>query len=155
LKSPAHHNGNFLIAGELLPAYAEKLKTMLSHPSVHVLGHRNDVPDLMRKSDVLVLPTIEEGFGLVCVEALGSGCVPLVSEACTDVCKHMENALVHPIGDVNTLTTHITMLYQDRDLLERLRNAAILAAPKVTWDAAGIRLLEVYRNVIASKSEVV
>jgi len=155
LKSPAHHDGNFLIAGEVLPAYADKLNTMLSHPSVHVLGHRNDVPDLMRKSDVLVLPSIEEGFGLVCVEALGSGCVPLVSEACTDACKHMENALVHPIGDFNALTTHITMLYQDRALLERLRNAAILAAPKITWDAAGIRLLEVYRDAIASKSEVV
>lgn len=155
LKSPAHSNGTFLIAGEVLPAYAEKLSSMLAHPSVRILGHRNDVPELMRKSDILVLPSIEEGFGLVCVEALGSGCVPLVSEACTDVCKHMENALVHPIGDVNTLTTHITMLYQDRALLERLRNAAILTAPKVTWDAAGIRLLEVYRNVIASKSEVV
>jgi glycosyltransferase involved in cell wall biosynthesis len=155
LKSPASSNGTFLIAGEILPAYAEKLSSMLTHPSVRVLGHRNDVPELMRKSDVLVLPSIEEGFGLVCVEALGSGCVPLVSEACTDECKHMENALVHPIGDVDTLTMHITMLYKDRPLLERLRNAAILSAPKVTWDAAGIRLLEVYRNVIASKSEVV
>ena len=37
---------------------------MLAHPSVKVLGHRNDVPELMRKSDILVLPSIEEGFGL-------------------------------------------------------------------------------------------
>ena len=27
----------------------------------------------MRKSDLLVLPSVEEGFGLVCVEAIGSG----------------------------------------------------------------------------------
>ena len=42
LQSPAHRNGSFLIAGEFLPAYAEKLGPMLSDRSVHVLGHRKD-----------------------------------------------------------------------------------------------------------------
>jgi len=152
LKSPAHTNGTFLIAGEVLPAYAEKLKTMLSHPSVQVLGHRNDVPDLMRKSDVLILPSIEEGFGLVCVEALGSGCVPLVSEACTDACKHMENALVHPIGDVNALTSHISMVYKDRQLLRNLREGALRTAPDFTWNKAGEKLLQVYGEIVSGRS---
>ncbi len=93
LQSPASATGTFMIAGEFLPAYQEKLAPMLAHRSVKVLGHRNDVPELVRQSDILVLPSIEEGFGLVCTEAMGSGCVPLVSDACTDVCKHMENAL--------------------------------------------------------------
>ena len=44
-----------------------------------VLGHGHDVPELMRSSDVLVLPSIEEGSALVCNEAIASGCVPLVS----------------------------------------------------------------------------
>jgi glycosyltransferase involved in cell wall biosynthesis len=149
LQSPAHQNGKFLIAGTFLPAYAEKLKHMLAEPSVQVLGHRNDVPELMRKSDILVLPSVEEGFGLVCVEAIGSGCVPLVSEACTDTCHHMDNALVHKIGDVKTLSEQFTMLHEDRDLLERLRRRCIEVAPDITWTAAGIRLQEVYREVVA------
>jgi glycosyltransferase involved in cell wall biosynthesis len=152
-QSPAHKDGTFMIAGGFLPAYAQKLSSMLSHPSVRVLGHRNDVPELMRKSDMLVLPSIEEGFGLVCTEAMGSGSVPLVSEACTDVCKHMENALVHPIGDVKTLASHITMLHADRELLARLRAACLRAAPTLTWSAAGIRLLEVYREALAGKNQ--
>ena len=61
LRSPASDDGRFLIAGEFLPEYAQRLSTMLAHPSVHALGHRNDVPELMRTSDVLVLPSIEEG----------------------------------------------------------------------------------------------
>jgi len=148
LNSPAHRNGSFLIAGGFLPSYAEKLSQMLSHPSVHVLGHRNDVPELMRNSDILVLPSIEEGFGLVCTEAMGSGCVPLVSEACTDICQHMINALVHRIGDVETLQKHITMLYEDRTLLEKLRNEAIKKAPEITWGSAGNKLHEVYKNIL-------
>ncbi len=149
LRSPAHERGTFLIAGEFLPAYEEKLRAMLAHPSVRVLGHRNDVPELMRKSDVLILPTIEEGFGLVCTEAMGSGCVPVVSEACTDLCQHMKNAMVHRIGDVEALTEHLSMLDRDRGLLEKLRNGGLKTAPSITWNAAGNRLLDVYRNVIA------
>jgi glycosyltransferase involved in cell wall biosynthesis len=149
LNSPASRNGTFLIAGDFLPVYREKLAPMLAHPSVNALGHRNDVPELMRKSDIMVLPSIEEGFGLVCVEAMGSGCVPLVSEACTDLCRHMDNALVHSVGDVKSLTDQITLLHENRALLERLRSAAIATAPTATWNAAGAALLEVYRKVIS------
>jgi glycosyltransferase involved in cell wall biosynthesis len=150
LKSPASKTGTFMIAGEVLADYRKVLGSMLAHPSVKVLGHRNDVPELMRQSDVLILPTIEEGFGLVCTEAMGSGCVPLVSEACTDICKHMENALVHKIGDIEALTKHITMLHEDRLLLARLRTAGLSIIPEITWNAAGDVLLKVYREVIDS-----
>jgi glycosyltransferase involved in cell wall biosynthesis len=150
LQSPASQKGTFIIAGRFLPAYQNKLAPMLAHPSVKVLGHRNDVPALVRKSDMLVLPSIEEGFGLVCTEAMASGCVPLVSEACTDLCRHRENSLVHRIGDVKALTQHITMLHEDRALLQRLREAGLRFAPEATWSAAGVKLLDVYREVIAA-----
>lgn len=150
LRSPASKDGTFLIAGEFLPAYQEKLAPMLAHPSVKVLGHRNDVPELVRKSDILVLPSIEEGFGLVVTEAMGSGCVPLASEACTEICDHMKTGLMHRVGDVDALTQHITMLHEDRALLEKLRAAGLAAAPGVTWTAAGRILLDVYRETIAA-----
>ena len=149
LKSPASQQGTFLIAGEFLPAYRQKLAPLLAHPSVKMLGHRNDVPELVRHSDLLVLPSIEEGFGLVCTEAMASGCVPLVSNACTDLCRHMENALVHPVGDVEILTRHITLLHQDRALLEKLRAASLSMVNEITWTAAGVKLLQCYREVVA------
>jgi glycosyltransferase involved in cell wall biosynthesis len=150
LKSAASQNGTFLIAGEFLPEYQEKLASMLAHPSVRVLGHRHDVPQLMRKSDILVLPSIEEGSALVTSEARGSGCVLLVSEAAGAICRHMENALVHSVADVAALTQHFTMLHEDRALLQRLRAASLATISELTWDAAGVRLLEVYRETIAA-----
>ncbi|HTS19759.1 MAG TPA: glycosyltransferase family 4 protein [Verrucomicrobiae bacterium] len=152
LRSPASRDGTFLIAGEFLPAYQQKLSEMLAHPSVKVLGHRQDVAELVRNSDVLLLPSIEEGFGLVCTESMASGCVPLVSEACTDICQHMDNALVHRVGDVASLTEHITMVNNDRALLAKLRANGLRTAPNVTWSAAGVRLLDVYREVVSKRS---
>ena len=134
----------------MLPAYGERLRSELSHPSVHVLGHRTDVPELMRESDALVLPSIEEGFGLVCTEAMGSGCVPLVSDACTDLCRHLDNALVHRVGDVAALTRQLTLLHEDRSTLARLRTNGLAARPGMTWAAAGVRLVDCYRETLAS-----
>jgi glycosyltransferase involved in cell wall biosynthesis len=150
LSSLASRDGHFLVVGELSPEYRKRFATELSHPSVTLLGHRDDVPELMRDADVLLMPSIEEGFGLVCVEALGSGCVPLVSQACTDVCRHMQNSLVHSIGDVQTLTRHVTMLYQDRSLLRKLREACIDERLNYTWTAAGQKLVAAYQAAIDS-----
>ena len=40
LQSPAHRTGTFLIVGEFIPGYAEKLSSLLADPSVHRLGFR-------------------------------------------------------------------------------------------------------------------
>jgi glycosyltransferase involved in cell wall biosynthesis len=148
LRSPAHREGTFSIAGRFSPDYARKLAPALSHPSVRVLGHRSDVPDLMRSHDVLVLPSLEEGFPLVCAEALGTGCVPVVSEVCAGICRHMENSLLHRVGDVDSLTRHISLMHSDRALLKKLRTAGLGIRDSLTWRAAGVRLLEVYRETI-------
>jgi glycosyltransferase involved in cell wall biosynthesis len=154
LRSPASADGQFLIAGEFLPEYARKLESMLSHPSVKVLGHRKDVPELMRRSDVLVLPSVEEGFGLVVTEAMASGCVPLASDACTELCEHLVTGLVHNSGDVDTLSNQMTLLHRDRALLARLRQTGLAKVPEVTWAAAGTTLVNVYRETIAMHARV-
>lgn len=153
LNSPASKVGEFLIVGEFVPTYQEKLAHMLVHPSIKVLGHRNDVPALMRQCDIFVLPSIEEGFGLVCTEAMASGCVPLVSDACTELCQHRQNSLVHPAGDVLTLGRQITQLHIDRGLLRQLREAGLLNIQKISWSAAGFSLVEAYRTIISRYKE--
>ncbi|MFZ1006646.1 MAG: glycosyltransferase family 4 protein [Candidatus Sulfotelmatobacter sp.] len=148
--SSASRDGKFLVAGELSAEYKKRFAAQLSQPSVTLLGHRNDVPALMRNADVLLMPSIEEGFALVCVEALGSGCVPLVSEACSEICRNMQNSLVHAVGDSGALARHITMLYQDRSLLRQLRDECIRERLNYTWTAAAGRLLDAYRLAIES-----
>lgn len=42
------------------------------HPGVQFLGMREDVPNLMRSIDILLVPSRQEGFGLVIVEAMAA-----------------------------------------------------------------------------------
>jgi glycosyltransferase involved in cell wall biosynthesis len=45
----------------------------LDHPRVHLLGMREDVPDLLKSIDILVVPSRHEGMGQVTVEAMAAG----------------------------------------------------------------------------------
>jgi glycosyltransferase involved in cell wall biosynthesis len=149
LRSSASIDGRFLVAGEILPDYGRILAPLLAHPSVSVLGHCENVPELMRRAHVLVLPSIEEGFGLVCTEAMASGCVPLVSDACTELCVTSTNALVHPVGDVDMLAAHLSLLCEDESVRHRLRAAGLESRAEISWNAAGERLAHVYADVVA------
>jgi glycosyltransferase involved in cell wall biosynthesis len=145
--SGANQHGVFKVAGGFIPGYREYVETLAQgDPSIIFLGHRGDIADLMRAADVFVLPSLEEGSPLVCAEAMGCGCVNLVSDVCTDVCRHMENGLVHHAGDIPMLTQHILNLYQNPELLAKLRSGALRSRNEWTWTEAGRALKETYEQ---------
>jgi glycosyltransferase involved in cell wall biosynthesis len=59
-------------------AYAEQARMLGLTDVVTFLGIRSDVPRLMAASDLVVVPSLHEGFGLVLAEALACG-VPVVA----------------------------------------------------------------------------
>lgn len=148
LQSSASRKGKLRIAGAFVPEYRAKLADALAHPSVEVLGHSDDVPALMRASDVLVLPSLEEGFPLVSLEGMASGCVPLMSSACSEAVRHGQNGFVHSVGDVAALSAHLTELDQHRDSLADLRRGCLLSAADYTWSKAGVRLFGAYEETL-------
>lgn len=151
LKTKAHRVGRFMICGSFVPGYAEKLQKMLDHPSVEVLGHRSDIPQLMRDSDLLVLSSVEEGSALVTYEAMGAGCVLLVSDGAGAVANHMTTAMIHPMRNIEILASHIDRLDSDRNLLKKLRSESILSSRSVTWKNAGELLSKIYSDVVNLK----
>ncbi len=138
----------------MLPAYADLLADELAHPSVRVVGFSHDVGAVLAASDVLVLPTIEEGSALVTYEAQGAGCVPLVSTAAGAVLEHDVQGLVHIPRDVQTLTAQLDTLAGDRATLRRLSAGALAHAPELTWDAAADVLISAYEQSIARRDAV-
>ena len=149
LKSGAAERGKFIVCGSFVKGYKELLGDLLEHPSIEVLGHCSDLESYMANSDVLILPTIEEGSALVTYEAMASGCVLLVSDASGAPCSHMVTGLVHKAGDVDELTNHITQLATNHTLLKVLRETTIEAARHLTWTRAGEILLKAYNDALA------
>ena len=63
-------------------AYLESLRRQISEQgladSVRLLGERDDVPEILRAVDLLLVPSWEEPFGRTIIEAMASG-VPVVA----------------------------------------------------------------------------
>lgn len=138
--------GRFLIAGTVDSSYGTTLEQLLAHPSVESCGYVADPAALMRKSDVLILPTAEEGSALVTYEGRACGCVLVVSNHSGAPCTPGVDALVHPAGDVGILTEHLRSLSEDPALLEQLRRASLDGVEKLTWTASGPVVLEAYEQ---------
>ena len=147
--SGAAERGTFTICGAFYPGYDDALAEWLAHPSVTVKGFVTDMSEVMRGSDVLVLPTVEEGSALVTYEAQASGCVPVVSDAAGARCKHMADALVHEAGDVPALTDHLGLLDRDPELLARLRAGTLARRDRLTWEQGARDLEGLYRRLLA------
>ena len=64
-----------------------------------MLGHREDVPDLLVAADVVVFASLWEGFGAVLVEAHALGC-PVV---CSDLPVFREVLARLPSSDIHTI----------------------------------------------------
>lgn len=94
--------------------------------SVEFLGERIDLPAVLRESDVFLLPSETESFGLAALEALACG-VPVVASRVAgipEVVADGEVGLLAPVGDVSGMATHVVRLLGDRALLERFSRAA-------------------------------
>ena len=146
----ARPKGSQLLVCGILPEVVRRaLGDLLTTPGVELLGHVGDIPAVLKYSDLLVLPSFSEGSALVGYEALGAGAVPLVSSSSGCPVIDNVNGLVHATGDEDGLVSHLEQAMGDPEELSRLRAGAISARTEWTWEAAGNRLLSLYRRLIA------
>jgi len=105
----------------------EKLVLMMNIKNkVRFLGERDDIPQLLAISDMLVLPSYREGLGMVLLEAAAAG-KPVVTtniRGCRDVVIHGETGLLVPPRAVEELADAILDLLRDADKRKRMGDAA-------------------------------
>ena len=81
-----------LIAGNDKIKYFKKLAVREGVAErVHFLGGRNDIPELLAASDILLHPAYHENTGTVLIEALAAGLPVIVTEVC-GYSFHIKNA---------------------------------------------------------------
>lgn len=101
--------------GELRLFVENEIKRMGLQKRVHLLGNRIDVPEIIKSSDVVVLSSHWEGFGLAAVEGMAAGKPVIVSDV--DGLKQVVEGfgILFPQGDFETLAKEIRHLAEDKD----------------------------------------
>jgi starch synthase len=96
----------------------------------------DQVLKIMMESDVLVLPSLSEGFGLVVTEALACGLPVIVTPnvgANDLVCDGREGFVV-PICSAEAIADRLHALDKDRDLLAQMSREAQKTATEQSWE---------------------
>jgi glycosyltransferase involved in cell wall biosynthesis len=149
-RSRASTDGRFAIYGRVEDSYRPVIAPLLAAPGVELNEFTLNVNNALRDSDVLLLPTFEEGSALVTYEAQGCGVIPLVSEAAGAICTPGVTGLVHPVGDVEALVRHLDSLAEDVGRRKSMRRAVLAERDNLTWAAAAGRLEECYESARAA-----
>lgn len=90
---------------------------------VHFLGVRKDVPDVLRVSDIGVLSSIWEGFGIAAVEAMAAG-LPTIGSDVEGLSSVIgEAGLLFSQGDYKQLADCIGKLLSDPEYYETIARA--------------------------------
>lgn len=100
---------------------------------VEFLGSRTDIPELLGASDIAVLATHTEGFGIVLAEAMSAG-TPAIStdiSVCRDVLNSGLCGLLVPTRNVEALADAIRRLLEDDDLRDRLARRGFARAAEL------------------------
>ena len=150
-----HPNLVVLIAGKDGSASFDVRRLLSDDPvaasHVRLLGHRNDIGDLLCACDVLAISSHFEGTAGAAVEAMALS-TPIVS---TDllglggVLDDGRNAVLVPVGDPGQLAIGIDAVLSDRVLAARIAAEGYRDfTDRFTLDAAAERLRDLYDSVV-------
>jgi glycosyltransferase involved in cell wall biosynthesis len=139
------------LAGSIDPDIKQVLGKFATD-GVEILGplSRTELTALMRDSDVLVLPSIEDGFGLVMAEAMACGCT-IISSTNTggsDLYSDGAEGFIVPIRDPAVISERLEQLADDRDLLARMKIAARAKVNQIGgWSEYGDRWVSLLQGL--------
>lgn len=105
--------------------------------SVHFCGQlpNHEAMAEMAQAEFFIMPSSPEGFGIVYLEAMASGCVAIGTrgEGIADVIRDGENGFLVPVDDVDAIVAAVKMCFDDRKLLDRIALQGKTDASKLTW----------------------
>jgi len=119
------------------------------------LGKLESVAELLGCADLFILPSEQESFGLVALEALASG-VPVVGtggSGLAEVVDDRVSGFLHPVGAVEEMAASGLQLLQDADLWASFSRAARTAAVERFSAELVVPMYERYYEEVLRRSE--
>ncbi|MES3703699.1 N-acetyl-alpha-D-glucosaminyl L-malate synthase BshA [Staphylococcus arlettae] len=105
----------------------QKAKSLGVEDHVLFLGKQDWVSEFYQMSDLVLLLSEKESFGLTLLEAMKSGVVPIGSNAggIKEVIKHDETGFIVDVGDSDTACEYALQLLTDQNLYNKMQTAML------------------------------
>ena len=114
------------------------------------LGNSNEIDKILCYSDLFLLPSEKESFGLSALEAMAHG-VPIISSdagGIPEVNKHGKTGYLSKIGDTESMTLNALSLLQNESLHKSFKRQAEQQAEKFNLESVVNQYESIYADAI-------
>lgn len=124
------------------------IKALAVAGKFRLLGRVEDVNKVYSEASVLVLPSVNEGFGITALEAMAHGRPVIVAGGAGshDVVRNGQDGFIVPIRDPEAIAEKIDWLKNNPDRLREMGKEARRTARKYSWDKIEKHYQEVYAS---------
>ena len=147
-----NHNVRFVMAGsgdmmdEMIRLAARRGIADKFHFTGFLRG--KEVYEMLRNSDVYIMPSVSEPFGISPLEAMQMGVPSIISKqsGCAEI---LTNVIKTDYWDVDAMADAIHALVSYPALHKQLKEEGIEEMKGITWEKAGKKVIDIYNKVIA------
>lgn len=133
--------------------YIERLcRESDSHQDIRFLGRQEQMEDILAITDLFVLPSEYESFGLVALEAMAAG-VPVVSTnagGLPEINIDGVTGFLSDVGNVEDMSKKIIALFADEEAFQQMKKNALKQAREFDIDKIVPEYENLYQKVLAS-----
>jgi starch synthase len=136
-----------VIIGSIIPDFKPWL-TAVADSNISIIGHVNqlELKEYMSKSDVLVMPSVEEGLAMVQAQAMACGCpvIGTYNAGTEEIVTDGVDGYVIPAADVDVLIERLNSLMDNPELRNSMRQAALNKVRSFGgWDSYANKFIDV------------
>jgi glycosyltransferase involved in cell wall biosynthesis len=146
----ADPNIRFVMAGsgDMLEKMIRRVAELRMGSSFHFTGFLRgpDVDKMLAMSDVFVMPSVSEPFGIVPLEAMRSN-VPVIISKQSGVSEVLKHAIKVDFWDINAMADAIYSILHYQALNKMFIRYAKDEVDSLKWDHAGLKVKELYENL--------
>jgi glycosyltransferase involved in cell wall biosynthesis len=147
-------NAELLLVGGPQPDFAPILKDYSGHYRLAGAVSDDELGRLYAQSSVLVLPSVEDGWSHVTLEAMSCGLPVIVSAnaGSADAVQDGINGFVVPACDPQAIGEKLEWLYRNPALRQEMGRQAQASVQNRTWEVYGRQNRQVFESVLASRT---
>jgi glycosyltransferase involved in cell wall biosynthesis len=133
--------GDFKDSASFLPQYEGIYRRVAFVP-------HDKLPGLYNSASVFVLPSLQDGFGMVVYEAAACGLPLIITENVGAEIREGQDGFIVPIRDAEALADRLLCLYRDENLRREMGRSAHEYVQQFNWRAYHAELAKLYQNLM-------
>ena len=145
------HNVRFVMAGS-----GDMMDKMIDLAAERGIADRFHFPgfqkgkqvyEILKASDVYMMPSVSEPFGISPLEAMQMGVPSIISKqsGCAEI---LTNVIKTDYWDIDAMADAVYSIINYPAMYQQLREDGLAEVTEITWDKAGQKVINIYKRVL-------